>query len=415
MPELDGAVLDAPIESGPALEPEPESHEAEGRSEEPDRQEGAPKDASQSAPIASDPKQVHQAVRASLAEIRAKNPAAAQALKDGYYLKQDLEKEGFRDITEVRAFKAQMAELGEPDAIRESMGELSWFKEMDNDFTAANPQVWDRIAEAAPEQFVKLFPAMTDKVEGLAPDAFASWFASRSIADMDQFGLRQDIQWLQRVAGDNAEVKAIADKFAGYIQRMSGFASKPFAAPKGNAQQAQQPDATAQRERDLNIREFRGENQTNLNQMYASELGKHLSGRTATPEQKAAIAELVTSALNRAETADDRKKIDRYFAAGDKKGYLAFKKSIRDRALPGAVASAVAVTVGRKTGPKPVAAIQPKLANGRPAPVAAQGIKQVTAEPDRNSVKWGRGGTTPDDVMKGIYRLRDGSTVQWRG
>lgn len=409
---IEEAVLDAPVLDTPSLEPEPEGGEPESTEPETpaEGQEDQPKPG-EATPTPADPKQLHQDVRKHIAETRAKNPALADEIKSAYYLKNDLKKEGFSNIAEVRAFKEAYTALGEPEKIQESMGELGWFKEMDSEFTAANPQIWDRISDAAPEQFVKLYPAMAEKVEGMAPDAFASWFSNRAIADFDQFGLRQDISWLLRIAGENAEVKEIADKFTKYFERLGAFASKPFAAPKGTPKPAGEQPAAENTER---IELFRTVNTSAARNEYTSELTKQLAGRKLSDVQRNAVAELVASALTRAESADDKKKIDRYYAANDRNGYLQYKKGIRDRSLAKAVESALAATIGRAAAPKP-AAIAPKTANGRPAPQAQQGIKQVTQEPARNTVKWGRGGTSPEDVIKGIYTLTDGSKVQWRG
>lgn len=413
MPEIDGAVLDAPLET-PGLEPEPESNEPEGGEPQAPAAEGAPKEPSQAAPIASDPKQIHQGVRATIAEVRAKNPAVADEIKSAYYLKQDLAKEGFRSIADVRNFKQEVQELGGPEEIRQVKQDFETLRAPFTQWADGKPDFIEALAADNPANLVSLFPAYSDKAESLAPDAFASWFSGRSVADMDQFGLRQDIAWLQRIAGDNAEVKQIADKFQAYVQRLAGFASKPFAAPKNlapaNDQTQQQPAENTER-----IELFRTVNNQATVTEYNSELTKQIAGRQVTPAQKTAIAELVTSAMNRAETADDRKKIDRYYQSNDKAGYLQYKKSIRDRALPKAVESAVGVILGRKSGPKPNAAAAPKPVNGRvPAP-AAQGIKQVNEQPAHNTVMWGRGGTDQAMVMKGLFKLRDGTTVQWRG
>lgn len=409
MPELDSPVLEAPVldSTTPTLEPEP-SAEPEG--EEPPAPEEVTPKPGETALTPPDPKQLHQNVRAKIAEIRAKDPATADALKDAYYLKQDLNKMGFKNIGELKTFKDTYAQLGEPEQIQEKIGQLGYFTELDADFTAANPQVWDRIAEAGPEQFVKLFPSMTEKIETMAPEAFASWFSQRAIADLDQYGLRQDIAWLLRIVGDNAEAKGIGEKFKAYFDRLTGFASKPFAAPKA---QPKTPAETQNAPNQERIELFRTHNQNAVNTEYTSELTKQLAGRQLSAAQKEGIAVLVGAALTRAESDADKKKIDRYYEAGDKQGYLNFKKSIRDRALPKAVESAIAATIGNRPGPKP--GVKPVPSNGRPQPPAVATIKQVTQEPARNTVRWGRGGTTPDDVMKGIYTLNDGTKVQWRG
>jgi len=413
MPELESPVLDAPVET-PALEPEPSSEPDAPEAEPPAPEGGKPGlKEGQAPPVPTDPKQLHQSVRAKIAEIRAKDPATADELKNAYYLKQDLKKEGFNSIADVRALKQTYAELGEPEQIQQSMGELGYFKELDSEFTAANPQVWDRIGEAAPEQLVKLFPSMSEKIETMAPDAFATWFSQRALADFDQFGLKEDIAWLQRIAGDNAEVKTIAEKLGQYIQRLAGFAKKPFAAPKAQAKpEGVQPTGEQNQER---IELFRTLNQSAVNSEYGTELSKQLAGRQLSAAQREGIAVLVGNALTRAETDADKKKIDRYYEAGDKQGYLNFKKTIRDRNMAKAVEQAIAATIGTRPGPKPGTPKPPASTNGRPAPVPAQGIKQVNAEPAHNTVRWGRGGTTPDDVMKGIYTLKDGTKVQWRG
>lgn len=366
----------------------------------------------------SDPKQVHQAVRSSIQKLRADNPAAADALKAAYYERNELRKEFPGGLSEVRQLKQAVEQFGGREAIEQSQGELSWFKEFDNEFTAANPQVIDRMADAAPEQFVKLFPAMSEKIESLAPDAFSSWFSNRMMADFNHFGLIQDTQWIQRAGAEIPEVKQFADKMMAYFQRLSGFAQKPYAAPKLQNQQQQQgqADPMADRAHQQLEREFTFERTQIVNSMYPSELSKQLSGRSMTEAQKSAVAELVDSAINRAERSE-MDKLNRYKQAGDVKGYAQLKRSILGKVLPRAIEQALSVTIGRKPGPKPVAGKPQAQAqtNGRSAPVAQQGLRQVAQKPSNNQILWGGRGTTQGDVAKGIYRLKDGSTVQWRG
>jgi hypothetical protein len=124
-----------------------------------------------------------------------------------------------------------------------------------------------------------------------------------------------------------------------------------------------------------------------------------------------AIVELVNNALNRSETPEDKKKIDRFYAAGDKDGYVKFKKAIWERVLPKAIESALGATIGRKAG---VPAKKAPVVNVRTAPAQQQGIKQVTQIPANHLVNYGRGGTTQTDVLNDIYRLKSGEVVQVR-
>lgn len=411
MPEELGVVLEAPAETTiePAEPSEPESG-TEPEGQEPPEPQGQEKPAGQSQ-IAADPKHVHQAVRSSLAELQKTNPNAAAELKRAYYAAADFKKEfPAGGLVEARELKQAVAQYGGVDSLKESMGDLSFFKELDGQFTAGDPKFVEKIAEAAPESFVKMYPTMADKMEALAPEAFASWFANRSLADMGANGLIDGARWLLRVAGDNADAKGFAEQVLGYAQRMQEFAKKPIAAPANLKPAA--PNNIDKRERELNIREFRSAHQNHVSSAYASELSKQLAGRTPTPDQKAAIAELVSAALTRAETQQDRDKIDRYFSAGDKDGYLRLKKSILDRSLAKAVESAVGVTMGRKPGPKPVAQVA-KPTNGRTPQPAAKGIKEVETMPAHNDVDWRK--TSQKDVLAGLYTLRTGGQVQWRG
>lgn len=411
MPELEGVVLDGAIDA-PVLEPEPDSHEPEPAEPEPQPEPqgspGAP--GAPSKPL--DPKELHQSVRASIAELRKTNSATADALKSAYYDAQSFHKEFPGGINEARELKGAIDQHGGLEAIGERMGELTWFHDLDNLLTASNPQAIKQIVEALPEQMVNLFPALSDEIETLAPDAFATWISNRFLADMNQYGLVADLQWLARVAGDNQDVKAVADKMLRYVQRLGGFAQKPFVAPKiERPQNAGGDDALARRERDLNMREFRSAHQQQASQSFAAEFSAQTAGRAVTPAQKAAIIELVSNALTRAETQADKDKMERYFQAGDRDGYLRLKKSILDRTLKTALDSAVGVTIGRKAAAKPApGATKP----GVRAPVQPQaGIKQVNAPPDRNGVDWRK--TSQADVIKGLYTLKTGTQVQHRG
>lgn len=377
-------------------------------------------------------KELRQALRNSLSEIRAKNPAVAREFKEAVYARDELRREFPGGLAEAREIRDALngiqavdsttgTELKGREALELIQKESSYLQQLDEYYSQANPALWDQLVEAQPESFIRLMPSAIEKLESMAPDAFASLISNRMLADMAQEGVIDDLKWLTRIAGDNKEVKEIAARAIGYLQRLGAFARKPFEAPKNlkgqNGQQNGQggEDRVAQRERDLNIREFRSAHGQVAQQMFTTELAKHTAGRNLSNEQRAAVVELVTNALNRAETAEDRKKIDRYFAAGDKAGYLQFKRSILDRSLSSAVERAVAVTIGRKPGPgaakgKP----QGQQQGGKPQAQAVQGWKQVAAKPHQNEVNWNETRRI-GSVLEGRYILRDGTRVQHRG
>lgn len=381
-------------------------------------------------------KELRQALRNSLAEIRGKNPSVAREFKEAVYARDELRREfpgGLQEAREIRdtlngisaVDSTTGTELKGREALDLIQKESAYLQQLDQHFSSANPALWDQLVEAQPESFIRLMPSAIEKLEQLAPDAFASLIANRMLADMAQEGVIDDLKWLARVAGENKEAKEIAGRTIAYLQRLSGFAQKPFEAPKnlkaGNNQNGQQggEDRVAQRERDLNIREYRSAHGQVAQQMFATELAKHTAGRNVSQEQKTAIIELVTNALTRAETAEDKKKIDRYFAANDKAGYLQFKRSILDRSLSSAVERAVAVTIGRKPGPGAKGGGQgqrqgQQQQGGKQQPQAAQGWKQVAQSPHQNDIDWART-RQHGSVLEGRYILRDGSRVQHRG
>lgn len=417
MPE-ETAVIDTPAEIPPAGSTEPTEPPTDGTEPESGEHESQQPGEGGEQPAANG-KDVHQAVRTSLGELKKTNPAAANALKQAYFSNQEFQKEFPGGIAEARQIATTLKEFGGTDGVRVLKDSADYLEQIDKSFTAGDPAFIDQLAQASPESFVKIMPAAIDKLEQMAPEAFASLFAQRMLGDMNASGLIGELQWLQRVAGDNAEIKAVADKFVKYLQRLSGFAEKPYAAPKsqqsqnGNGQQDEERTRFEQEKREFTITQWRTVAADNVGKVFSSEFSRLTGGRTVTTEQKAAIIELVQNAINRAETDDDRKKIDDYFASGDQQGYLKFKDSFFKRVVPNAVERATSTILGKKPGPgtqNPTAARPTPSA--RPTTPAVPGVKMVTEKPAPHLIN--RRLTSQDDILKGLYTLTDGSKVQVR-
>src|SRR5678815_4123815 len=115
-----------------------------------------------------------------LDELKATNPALANALSKQLFKAAQLEKDlGPGGIKEVKELRQTIEQLGGPHGVQELQQEISGFRQFDEQYTAADPKAIDFMT-ADPEgqdAFVKLMPAALQKFEQLHPEGFQNYMA----------------------------------------------------------------------------------------------------------------------------------------------------------------------------------------------------------------------------------------------
>jgi hypothetical protein len=411
----DAGVLEAPEvdqletpETGTAEIPEtPESDSGNQTIADPN----APKPTGLGVPAIKDGK-LSEAARATLTEIKAKDPILAKELQRALFQADALRREVPGGLKEIQELKAKVEEFGGLDGVAKSREELAYFNDLDSQFTAGDPRFIQALIETPEGQtaFLKLAPQMFGKYAELHPEGHAQYLAQSFQADAAQEGIPLTIEklafFLQSGNGEQAalQVKALQQYFA----RIQGYASKQVTAPKFETQKDDREQQLAQREREFNRNEWKAATATEQRRVYAAEWARLTAGKKLTDQQTTTIQELFGSRM--AKMIEQHKAtLDKYFEAGDKAGFLRYANSISAREIPRILARSFEGIggLGSKPGPKP--GTKPAVAApGTPT----NGATWIPAAPHAGDINYKV--TTTAMVAAGRAILKSGKTVQWK-
>ena len=114
--------------------------------------------------------------------LRREDPAAENKIRGGLFELKNLRAEFPGGLTEVRERMASglqqiIDDFGGEDAVSEARGELEFFHQLDQQFTAGDPRFIKAMIDAPGGQdaFLKLAPSMMAEYERLFPDGFANF------------------------------------------------------------------------------------------------------------------------------------------------------------------------------------------------------------------------------------------------
>lgn len=424
MPEDVIPTLDTtPAEPAPdeSIEPttegsDPEGSEADPSGEPEGQEQHPPAEGNDGSPIL-DGKRLSEAAKATLAEIKAKDPKLAAQLKSALFTADALRRAVPGGLKEVAELRQQIENLGGADGIQAMRAEQQQWKALDEQFVSGDPKFIESIAEASPEAFAKIAPAAFAKFQELHPEGYSAYVSQVFVADMLQEGIPLALERLQDFIADNPKALQVWQKLAGYVNRVNGFAQKPVNAPA----MQQRPQAGDDRERMLTEREqnltrteWRGAADSERMNVFNAEYARLTAGRKIGDSQAAAIKELYVSRLSAAlrKAPHFNANIDKYFANKDRSGYLRYIGSLYKQEIPKALRSAVDSVLPAKPGPaaKPAATAKPAT-NAAPA-APANGYAWLATVPAKDKIDFRQ--TTPNMIREGKAVLVDGKKVQWK-
>lgn len=355
------------------------------------------------------------------------NKALATKIKDALFRDQQLAKDFPEGIKSAVALRNEVSSLGQivgsqgkpAEVLAEVKSQLGFFHQLDSLFTSGDPSFALKLAEASPESFQKLAPAVFAEFSKTNPDGYASYVSQAAISHMNASEVPlafKTLQFMLPRLADSPEKDAVIaeiEKIFGWTETLKAFAAKPITAPEKKPDDAATLEAQrtelAQREMDVTRQSWN----TSFTKFGYDLIGKEsarLAGKTTlTDDQKSSIMAKVSDELDaRLQVNKDYGEAMRgYIQAKDSEGYKRRLHSEYQKLIPSAVGRAYADVVTskpRQQAAKPAAT---------PTPINAQssnGYRPVSKYPV-GQVDMVR--TSNKDYEAGRLILKDGSKVSF--
>jgi hypothetical protein len=417
MPEdavMDAAV-EAPLETSTEVE---ETGQQDTGLETPESQE-VPQDGKISAP---EPKLIDGGklsadAKKHLDELKATNPGLAKSLQKALFKSAEIDRELPGGLKEVRELRQTIETLGGPSGVQEMQAEVNGFREFDQQYTQADPKAIEFMTSdpQGQEAFVKLMPAAFQKFEQLHPDGFSQYMAQVIGGTLGQHGIPLALERLADFIGDNPKAVEQWNKLAGFVKFIGDLSQKQVQAPKFGSGA---PDTNGQQQFEQEKQAFEREKWKTATageqvQVYQSEWAKLAGTRQVSATQKAAIEELFESRLNRAIKNGHTEKLDRYFAAKDRDGFMRYASNLNKTEVPKALREAFDAVMPSRPGPKAGTAPAPKNGVAPKPGTASEGFMMIAKQPGSGEIDYNNQFNIPANFMSGKAILKGGKKVQW--
>ncbi len=372
--------------------------------------------------VTEDGKRLDEKARATLEELKAKDPALASAFRRALF-----EADGFRralpgGLQEVQELRETVEQLGGEPGIREVQEKLAGWDSFDNQYMAGDPKALEFMLSTPESQqaFMKLAPMAFNKFEELNPEGYASYLCQRIVGDAGANDIPVAMKLAQHFLqmGDAAQATEQFNKIVQWMGGLEATAKKPVNQPQTKAPSAQDdPRFKELEQKDLERtrEDWRQATMKDADSIYTSELNRLLAGRKITDQQREDIQHRVDTKLG-LRAKEQNQTLDRYFQVRDKDGFLKFTKSFSQKNIPALVREAVDRYVPTKPGPKVQtpqngAPVRPPLQNGAKP---AQGFAFVQQMPSRDQIDWNNPFNSLQNIKLGRAVTLDGKRVTWR-
>lgn len=368
--------------------------------------------------------------RAAIEALKAISPKLAQEttqalLTRDYFIQQF--PGGKKEVAQLRALAEQHGGEQGIGELQKNNAHLATITEW---FDNSSPQFVDMLTEDANRQaaFVKLMPAFMEKFANVGREHFNHQIAKHFAHLMDTarlpvtFARMADL--LNRAgayekAGNHEiaaslfnEVTATYNEIAETLDKVYSASRNAPAAP-GSAKDPALDDRAKQltvREQALQKQEWETVVGGNRRQTFAKAWAEVTKGRTITPDQDTTIKGLYELRMT-AKLKQWQNQSARFFANGDKDGYLREQFAFFQKAIPDALRQAMQQALPMKPGPKVAPApgpIKPPL-NGKPT--NGTQATRVAKMPDSSEFDYRK--TTDSMVSRNMGYLKDGRLIQW--
>lgn len=331
---------------------------------------------------------------------------------------------GKREIAQLKALAEQH---GGEQGIADLKSIADQMQEIDRMYESADPGFIEKITETPEGQasFVGLMVPALQKFEKLAPQQFNYHRMKDFVHFMDTarlpvtFARMADL--LNRAgnyqkAGNNelaaslfTEITATYNEIAGTLDKIYGAASTPPADP-GSPKDPKIQDGKTELEREraaLRKEQWETAVQTQRRQVFSKAWGELTKGRNLTAEQDADIKGFYELALT-AKIKQWQNQAARFFANGDREGYIREQFGFFQKAIPEALRIALQKALPGKPGPKTNSPVKPPVARGTQPERGAVRVAKMPPTSDLDPIK-----TTGEMLSQNKAYTKDGRMVQW--
>ena len=353
----------------------------------------------------------------TLREIRDKNPSLGKALYDALFRDQKIREALPGGFKELQSLRSQIETLGGDTGIQELQAEVNGFRQFDELFTAGKPEALDFMLETPEGQasFVKLAPIAFQKFSELSPEGYQNFMGQVFISDLNGERIPAIVEMLQFYigAGNTEKAGELVQSLQKYINRINGFAAKPVPQAQPRTQETDTAKQELEQLRATTERgEWKRESAAQSKRVFDTEWNRQVNGRKLSDDQTASIRELFQLRLGKA-IESHKDKLDRYFSARDKQGFMRYAATIDTSEIPKALKAAFNVILPAKPGPK--------VANGQAPPKTPltpgkpqEGFKWTGRMPTATEIDVKHPFNIPANFSAGKAVLKTGQRVQWK-
>lgn len=421
MADLEGAVLDAPIETGDAQDEgflgddvDIESEGAEESAEDPDTGEDDSEPVDEEAdaegdkePVTPDGRKMPDGLKKAIAGLKATSPEVAKQIKQMFYADQEY-RAVFAKPEDAVSAKAMIEEIGGSEGIQALNAEREEWAAIDKGFAEGSPEFVKGIADASPEGFTKTAVSVMNEFASRSPEQYGYYANNVALNTLANSGISMaNISAAYQKYGDGSGSETPAQSLLAEIHgALSGL--KKSASDYEQKRTDPREEKLNQRENDFEQKrrgDFEGGVATTVEKYLADkmkpEIDRIVGTRKIDPAAMTGYQKMVRDEVARrlGEVPGFASQLEAHYRSGNAEKSAAYVQAQYNRILPEAVKVIAPYLRNIKAGPVAV----PREAGQR---VAGPGEVTLKEMPDHGLIDWDR--TTVADVMQGRAVLTNG-------
>lgn len=365
--------------------------------------------------------------KAAFEAIKALSPRLAQEVVQALFTRDFFLREfpgGKREIAQLKALAEQH---GGEQGIADLKSIADQMQEIDRMYEAADPGFIEKITETPEGQasFVGLMVPALQKFEKLAPQQFNYHRMVDFVHFMDTARLPVTFERMADLlnratayqkAGNHelaasffTEVTDTYNKIAGTLDKIYTAANTPPGDPNKpqNPQLDDRAKQLTQREQALQKQEWETAVANQRRQIFSKAWGELTKGRNLTAEQDADIKGFYELGLT-SKIRQWQNQAARFFANGDRDGYLREQSAFFQKAIPESLRGAIQKALPGKPGPKAAAVTRSPVSRGTQPERGAVRVAKMPPASDLDPIK-----TTGEMLSANKAVTKDGRLVQW--
>jgi|SRR6185312_1848905 len=410
MPELEGAVAEAPVESSVSAESVSTSEDT-GQSSEVESQgtetqtetEGQQTEQQTTGKfdatgLIKDP-QKREA-------LKALDPSLPGFIRDAVWSKKQADAAG--GLPALLETHKYVTELGGREFVEQAKTEIGEWEALDKAFTEGRPEFVKNIAQSDPEAFEKMVPLAIQEFANTSPEQYQHIMARVMVNTFDGVGLTNALKGLLQTVGDGAKqgLQEVIDWVESFRATASKVPEKKIDPERQKFDQERQQ--FAQKQAELLVKSVDADSIRHRDSVIAREIKPFGDWETMDQDRKSAVASWISQRIGKQLGADKGflNRRDTLIANGDREGLAKLEQAKLDDLVPKLVPSAAKVFGVTKSQAKVQEKAKPGTVVARP-----KGVTLLQKAPSADQID--RFKTKPEDIFKNQAVLKNGTRVQW--